>query len=73
MLADRSLTKLSSKRLHPSADENRCRDPQSNISRSSGSLVEEGEGRTEGAREVKHITRKTTESTNLGPYGLTWD
>jgi hypothetical protein len=43
MLADRSLTKLSSQKLHPAADETRYRDPQPNKRRSSGSLVEEWE------------------------------
>jgi hypothetical protein len=27
-------------------------------------------GRIEGARKTKNISRKCTESTNLGPYGL---
>jgi hypothetical protein len=36
---------LSSERLHPTVDGNRCKDPQSNIRWSSGSLVEKlGEG-----------------------------
>ena len=45
VLADRSLAWLSSERLHPAADGNRCRDPQPHIRWSLGSLIEElGEG-----------------------------
>jgi hypothetical protein len=49
-------------------DGNRCGDAQPNIKQSLGNPVEDGEGRIEGARRV--ITRKPTESTNLGPQGL---
>jgi hypothetical protein len=38
-----NLSKLSSERLHPAVDGNRCRDPQPNIRWSLGNLVEEGE------------------------------
>jgi hypothetical protein len=41
MLADRSLALLSSERLHPAADWNRCRYPQPNIEQSPGTLLEE--------------------------------
>ena len=58
MLADRSLANLSSKRYHPAADSDRCRDPQPNI-RQSGSGNRGG--RTVGARGVKDTTRRPTE------------
>ena len=35
-------TQLSSERLHPATDGNRCRDPQPNIRQSLGNPVEEG-------------------------------
>jgi hypothetical protein len=38
MPADRSLVLLSSKRLHLAADPDKCRDPQSNIGWSLGTL-----------------------------------
>lgn len=59
------------KRLHFSADGNRCKDSQSNIRQSLGSLVEEWEeGLRELGRVVKH-TRRSTKTTNLGQWGLT--
>jgi len=45
MLIDRSLAWLSSERLQPAANRNRCRDPQPNIKWSLGRLLEElGDG-----------------------------
>jgi hypothetical protein len=41
MLVDSNLAHLSSERLHPETDGNRCRDLQPNTGRSSGSLMEE--------------------------------
>ena len=47
-------------------------DPQANIRQSSGNPAEEEENpRSIGAREVKDITRKLTESTNLVSQRLT--
>jgi len=43
MLADRSLAWLSSERLHPASDSDRCRHPQPNSGWSSGTLMEEQE------------------------------
>jgi hypothetical protein len=62
MLTDRSVAQQSCEWLHPATDENRCTD----IRQSSGSFVEEGEGGLKD-REVKDTTRKSSESTNLGP------
>ena len=42
ILADRSLAKLSSKRLHTANKGDRCRDPEANIGWSLGNPVEEG-------------------------------
>jgi hypothetical protein len=58
-------------RLHPAADENKCRDPQANIRQNLGSRVEEWGDRIQQAGEgdVKDTTRRPTESTNLGPGG----
>ena len=50
-------------------DGNRGRDPQPNIRL--GESYGRGGGRIKGDREVKDTTRKPTESTNLGPWGLT--
>ena len=71
MLADRSLAQLSPERLHPSTDRNRCRDPQPNISQSSGESCDRTGDRGEQARGAKDTTRRPTESTSLGPWGLT--
>jgi hypothetical protein len=70
MLADRSLAQLSSEKLHPAADGNRCRDTQPNTRQSMGSLVEES---GEGLRELEgsRTPLRPTESTNLGPWWLT--
>jgi hypothetical protein len=59
MLADRSLAKWSSERLHPAADGNRCRDPQPNIMWSLGSPVEEW------GEELREPERSRTPQENL--------
>jgi hypothetical protein len=43
MLADRRRVWLSSERLHPTVNQNRCREPQQNIRLSSGRLTEGSE------------------------------
>ena len=55
-------------RLHPAVEGGRCKDPQPHIRLSSGSLVEERD-RSEPVR--RDTSRRPTESTNLGPWGLT--
>ena len=58
------------RRLLPTADGNRCRDPQPNIGRAWGILWKNG-GRRVGARRVKDTTRDPTETIKLGTQGLT--
>lgn len=43
MFIDWHLAQLSSERLHPATDKNRCRDPPPNIRWSLGSTAEDGE------------------------------
>ena len=50
-------------------DTNRCRDPQPNIRRSSGSLFGRVEDRIELARVITDTARRPTVLTNLGPGG----
>jgi hypothetical protein len=65
MFADRSLAKLSSERLHPTADGNRFGDPQPNIRWSSLESCGGVGGMIEGPEEDRDSTRRPTESTNL--------
>ena len=69
MLAYRSLAQLSSEKIHPATDGNRCRERQHQTQwrESCG----RGRERIEGAGEVKNTTRRPTELTNVGPWGLT--
>jgi hypothetical protein len=61
MLADRSLTQLFSERLHPAANQNRCRDPWSNIRWSFRESYGRVRGGIEGPREDKDSTGGPTE------------
>ena len=71
MLAGKNLARLSSERLHPAADSNGCRDPQSNSGCSSGTFTYGSTGeRIEGPKGDRISTgRPTTESTKLDPWG----
>lgn len=61
---------MSSERLHPERllpanDRNRCGDHRQTSGQAPGILLK-GQGKTVGARVVKDMTRKLTETTNLG-------
>ena len=62
---------MSPERLHPAVDGNRYKDLQPNLRLSSESLMEGLEGRIELARGFKHTTKRSSESTNLGPWVVT--
>ena len=59
---------MSSERLHPAANRNRCRDPQLNIGCSLGSLVEE---LGEGLRDLKR-TEPTRDGTINKGASIDW-
>jgi hypothetical protein len=62
------IAQLSSEKLHPATDGNRCRDPQPNTRQSLAIMQRKGrKDRIVRTRGVKDITRKPTKSTNLGP------
>jgi hypothetical protein len=56
ILVDRYLAWLASKRLHPAADSERCRDPQC---MKLGDSYRRGGGRTEGPGERSELHMKT--------------
>ena len=69
MLAVRNLAWLSSKRLHPAADGNRCKDPQSNARQTLGSLMEDLEEGLKNPKWERDSSKRPTESTDLALWG----
>jgi hypothetical protein len=71
MLTDRSQAWLSPGRLHPAADQGRCRDPKPNSGQSLlGESRERVGDRSEWARGFKDIIGRPEESIDLGPWRL---
>jgi hypothetical protein len=69
MLANRYPARLSSGRLHPASDSDRCRDLHPNSGWNFGDPFGRVRGRIKGREGDRNSTRRPTESTNLDPLG----